>query len=93
MSEHLAAEREALIRGAAARAKWPVDVLIIAGTGEGGFKGVEPTRRVLEAYGVKAECIVIDGLRHSHAGHFERKGDEIWAWAKSCIGRPASVTP
>ena len=80
-----AAEREALIRGAAARAKWPLRVLIVAGTGEGGFKGVEPPRRVLETYGVKAKCIVIEGLRHSHAGHFERKGDEIWAWIESCL--------
>jgi hypothetical protein len=88
-----AAEREAMIRGATTWAKRPVNILIVAGTGEGGFKGVEPTRRVLETYGVKAKCIVIDGLRHDHAGHFERKGDEIWAWVESCLPPPASAAP
>lgn len=84
-----AAEREALIRGAEAHKKWPLNILLVAGTGEGGLVGIEPTSRVLESYGVKAKTIVIEGLRHDHAGHFEQKGDEIWGWVESCMGTPA----
>jgi hypothetical protein len=87
-----AAEREALIRGTEARRKWPLNVLLVAGTEEGGIKGIETTSSVLERYGVKAKTLVIEGLRHDHAGHFERKGGEIWPWVESCLGNPEPAT-
>lgn len=88
-----AAEQEALLRGRAAWKLRPPAVLLVAGSAEGGYKGLEPTRAVLERFGVKPRVIAIPGLRHSHAGHFERAGDEIWAWFRGALPATAETRP
>ena len=83
-----AREYEALLRGTKHRKPYRPAILLVVGTREGSWKGMQLTRDWLQReFRLQATYLEIPDLGHKHDQHFAKRGKEIAGWLEAAFGR------